>query len=100
MTQDDYLKLAEAGGAGEVLTDAEAALLVNKEFGFEASRIEILHEAEVAVEPEGARYVSLKQVPRRPIYASTDWNYVRFNVRAGGTWYWEMIDGSLYEVCL
>jgi hypothetical protein len=87
--QDDYLKLEKVA---EVLTDAEAILLINKEFGFEAARIEILHEAEIDVTESGSRYVKIEKVSRKPVKASTDWNYIRFNVHTRATtWYYEMV---------
>lgn len=103
MTEQDYeiLKVAAQNGKSAGMSDAEAALLVNRDFGFEASKIEILHEAEVDVTEPGSRYVRTKQVPRPPMYAATDWNYVRFNVHgAPAIWYYEMINAQLYPVLL
>jgi hypothetical protein len=100
MTQEDYARLAESGGA-LALGDAEAILLINKEFGFEAARLEILREAEVDVTEEGARRVKTEKAKREPMYAASDWNYIRFNVRtAPATWYYEMINANLREVLL
>ena len=96
LPQDDYLKLEKAA---EVLTDAEAALLINKEFGFEAWRIEILHEAEIDVTENGARCVRIERAQRMPVFASTDWNYIRFNVYTSPSiWYYEMVNGDLHFV--
>jgi hypothetical protein len=108
MTQERYTALEEAARSlvghcdiSTVLTDEEAILLINKEFGFEASKIEILHEAELDITEQGARYVKTEQVSRPPMYASTDWNYVRFNVHCRpATWYYEMINAQLYQVCI
>lgn len=98
MKQDDYAKLEKCGTE---LTEAEAIVLINKEFGFEAARIEILHEAEIDVTEEGSRYVKTEKTPRKPLYEATDWNYIRFNVRtAPATWYYEMINASLHVVLL
>ena len=98
MTQEDYNRLA---GCGETMTDAEAVLYINKEFGFEAGRIEILHEAEIDKTPEGARYITLEKAPRPPMYSATDWNYIRFNVRTvPATWYYEMVNAQLYQVLI
>jgi hypothetical protein len=81
------------------LTDEEALILINDEFGFEVSRIKILREAEIDVTKEGARYVELIKVPRRPVYESTDWNYIRFNVRGcAAEWQYEMVNAQLFEV--
>lgn len=108
MSQERYAKLEKHAvelvghcDISTVLTDAEAVLLINKEFGFEAGRIEILHEAEIDVSEEGSRYVKTAKVPRKPVYAASDWNYIRFNVRtAPATWYYEMINADLYTVMI
>lgn len=96
LPQDDYLKLEQSA---KVLSDAEAILLVNSEFGFEAARIDILHQAEIDVTVKGSTYVQYAKVGRKPLHCSTDWNYVRFNVRTSpATWYYEMINGHLHFV--
>jgi hypothetical protein len=108
MKQADYEKLEKAAKAevghtdtNTLLTDEEAKVLVNDEFGFEASRIVILHEAEIDDSEPDSRYVKIKKIPRIPLYESTDWNYVRFNVRGcAGEWYYEMINGGLYQVSI
>ena len=108
MTQEDYAALEKSARAAvghcdcsTVLTDAEAILLVNTEFGFEASKIEILYEAELDVAEPGSRYVKTEKVARPPMYASADWNYIRFNVHCRpATWYYEMINSELYQVCI
>ena len=107
MTKDDYNRLEEHARAlvgrcdmSTVLTDAEAILLINKDFGFEASKIEILHEAEVDATEPGARYVTIEKASRPPMHAASDWNYVRFNVHCRpAIWYYEMINAQLYQVC-
>jgi hypothetical protein len=108
MTPRQYDELAKHAAAlvgncdiSTMLTDAEAVLLINRGFGFEAGRIKILHEAEIDVSEEGSAYVKIKKVPRRPVYAATDWNYVRFNVHTGAAiWYYEMVNAQLYPVLI
>ena len=108
MSQEDYERLETAAKAlvghcdvSSLLTDSEAAMLVNSEFGFEASRIVILHEAEIVISEPGAQYLKFEKVPRMPLYDSTDWNYVRFNVRACACeWYFEMVNGDLRPVLI
>lgn len=102
MSQQDYEKLeksakmdAELGDPKSLMTDEQAILFVNSEFGFEASHVQILHEAELDVTEPNARYVSIEKIARKPLYVATDWNYVRFNVRACGTWCYEAINGDL-----
>ena len=116
MTQAEYEKLYNAavgprstldcsGNSVEkpngYLTDEEAKILINDEFAFEVSRVKILHEAEIDIGEPGSPYVRTKKVPRVPVNESTDWNYVRFNVRGcAAGWFFEMINGQLYEVCI
>lgn len=93
LEQESYLKLEQScSGCEEILTEAAAKILINKEFGFEASRIRIYTEVKT-YENVGGRLVGKDTYTRKPLYASTDWNYIRFNV-AG--FQYEMIDGSLY----
>jgi hypothetical protein len=83
------------------MTEERAKILINDEFGFEVSRIRILHEAEIDKTEDGARYITLEKVPREPLYEATDWNYIRFNVRGcAAEWYYEMIGAQLYEVSI
>jgi hypothetical protein len=101
LSQPDYEQLEEAATLDGYLTDAEARILINDEFGFEVSRIKIMREAEIDVTKDGDRQVTLERVPRRAVYRSTDWNYIRFNVRGcAGEWYYEMVDGQLNQVYL
>jgi len=102
LTQKDYLRLEKAAedltghcDSSTVLTDAEAILLINGEFGFEASKIQLLHEAEIDVTEEGARAVKIEKVPRKALNVSTDWNYARFNACG---WQYELVNGSIHFV--
>lgn len=108
LSQADYEKLEKSAESlvghcdcSTVLTDEEAKILINKEFGFEASRIEILHEAEIDVTPVGSGYLKIEKVSRKPVYSATDWNYIRFNVHtAPAVWYYEMVNAWLYQVSI
>lgn len=93
MSEDDYQKLR---GDGEwEISEAEAKILINKEFGFEVSRIVIIHE--VANYIKNGHYVRKHQsFKRKPQYCATDYNYVRFNVRG---WQYEMVNGDLNIYC-
>lgn len=70
----------------------EAKAKVNREFGFEFSRIEIITEVETYTVKDHRLYKD-KTYTRQPQYESTDFNYIRFNCMG---WHWEMIDGELY----
>ena len=67
----------------------------DNEFGFERSKITILHEVD---EYEINRHSQLrrtgKKIDRRPIYCATDYHYIRFNV-GRGQWQWEAWNGQI-----
>ena len=77
------------------LTEAEARKLVSEEFGFDETRVTVLDTTSVLeISRKGVlRCVGAKN--RKPLYFSTDWNYVYFKV-AG--YYYEMVDGELERV--
>ena len=95
ITQADYAELAESvpGGAARYMTDAEALDWVCSEFGFDRSKVTILHEVN---EYEINRHRQLrrtgKKIDRRPVYCATDYHYIRFNV--GRNW-WECWNDQL-----
>ena len=93
MSEDNYQRLR---GDGEwEISEAEAKILINKEFGFEVSRIVII--SEVANYIKNGHYARKHQsFKRKPQYCATDYNYVRFNVRG---WQYEMVDGDLKIYC-
>ena len=59
---------------GETISEDRARLLLNSEWGFEASRI---------------------QLQGTPYYDATDWNFIRFRC---GALDWLMKDGELYQI--
>lgn len=76
VSQANYEILKEHG---RVLTDDEAAELVENEFGFNRGKIKILHAVE---KREINRHKMLRvsgEIERLPIYRAEDWNYVRFD---------------------
>ncbi len=95
ISQADYTELAESvpGGAAHYMTDAEALDWVCGEFGFDRSKVMILHEIN---EYEVNRHHRLrrtgKKIDRRPVYCATDYHYIRFNV--GRNW-WECWNNQL-----
>jgi len=100
MSQEDYEKL-EKSGENNVLSEYEAIYIVNKELGFEASKIKILYEAEIDVSEPNSQYLKFEKKPRNPLYESTDWNYIRFNIiTRSGEWTYEMVNGDLYFVSI
>lgn len=108
MSQSDYENLEKSAESlighcdkNTVLTDDEAKKLVGEEFGFEISKIEILHEAEIDISEADSPFLKIKKVPRKPVYDASDWNYIRFNIHGcAGEWYYEMINGDIQPVIL
>ena len=93
MSQDKYLKLR---AAGDNICYDTAKNIVAKEFGFQIDKIEIITEVETF---EVSRHYRLRRkdtFTREPLYCSTDWNYIRFNV---GNLRYEMINGELEQYC-
>ncbi len=93
--QKDYAELAECvpSGAAQYMSDEEALGWVCHEFGFDRSKVTILHEIELKeINRHGLWRRTGKKIDRRPIYCATDYNYVRFNV---GGWQWEVMNGKL-----
>lgn len=93
----EYTKLAESvpSGAAHYMTDTEALDWICCEFGFDRSKVTILHEIN---EYEINRHSHLRQtgkkIDRRPIYCATDYHYIRFNV-GRGEWQWEAWNGQI-----
>ena len=97
VTQADYADLAGSvpGGAAHYMTDEEALDWVCDEFGFDRSKVTILHEID---EYEVNRHHQLrragKKIDRRPVYCATDYHYIHFNAGCGA-WQWEAWNGQL-----
>lgn len=95
MTQRDYVKLKEDSFT-KVMTDEEAANFIAEELGFNAERVKIIHTVETFEVNKHRQMRAAETYDREPLYSSTDWNYVRFNVN--GIEY-EYIDGQLEMYC-
>lgn len=94
--QADYERLVEAGGTRE-LSDDEAADMIAGEFGFDRSKIVIVHEV---VKEEINRHRQCRKVgtiPRKALFNAWDWNYIVFNIRGNVTMGYEMYDGDLRQ---
>jgi len=92
--QADYERLANDGTTRE-LSDDEAADLIANEFGFERSKIVIVHEV---VKEEINRHHQCRRVgtiPRKALFNAWDWNYIVFNVHGNLTTAYEMHNGEL-----
>lgn len=91
MTQRDYVKLREDRFT-KTMTDEEAANFIAEELGFNAARVKIIHKAETYEVNKHHRMRVAETYEREPLYESTDWNYVRFDV-CGMTY--EYVNGQL-----
>lgn len=95
MTQRDYVKLREDSFT-KVMTDEEAANFIAEELGFNVKKVKVIHTVETFEVNKHRRMRVAETYEREPLYSSTDWNYVRFNVN--GIEY-EYIDGQLEMYC-
>lgn len=94
MDDKRYEALAKAG---RKMSDEEAQELIADEFGFQKDRILVLHNIGVFQQSQKKNLIrKTNSKARNPVYESTDWNYVRFNVGTKGlTWMYEMVNGEL-----
>lgn len=95
MTQRDYVKLKEDRFT-KTMTDEEAANFIAEELGFNAERVRIIRKAETYEVNKHRRMRIAETYDREPLYESTDWNYVRFDVN--GIEY-EYVNGQLEMYC-
>lgn len=95
MTQRDYVTLKESSFA-KVMTDEEAANFIAEELGFNVKRVKIIHTVETFEVNKHRRMRVAKRYDREPLYDSTDWNYVRFDVYGMA---YEYVNGQLVMYC-
>lgn len=93
MSQDDYLALERCG---DVMTEDKAAEWVAEEFGFKPEAVKIKTKVGTYEVNRHRRVRNGETYERKPIYCSTDWNYVRFNVTGNVTWQYEAVNGELH----
>lgn len=96
VSQNDYDTLANDRDTQE-LTDEEAADIIAREFGFDRSKIVIIHEV---LTYEINRHRQLRKTgttPRKALFNAWDWNYIVFNIKGNVTMGWEMHDGELQQ---
>ena len=92
MTQKDYEHLEQS--AKKLLNETEARALINKEFGFEFSQIDLVCEVDVwELDETTKKYVHKAKHHRQPLFDAWDWNYIRFNVKG---YQYEFINGDLH----
>ena len=95
VSQAAYEKL-EAAGARE-LSDEEAADMIAEEFGFDRSKIVIVHEVAKEEINRHRRCRKVGMIPRKALFEAWDWNYIIFNVKGNVTHGYEMYNGELQQ---
>lgn len=91
MDQENYETLSSSAFSDR-LSDLMATETINKAFGFELDRIKIVRTVHTYESNRYGRMRKAMEYAREPVYASTDWNYIRFD--CAGRQY-EMINGEL-----
>lgn len=80
VSQSDYIKLFESAGT-KVLSDDEAKKILNEFFGFELNKIKIIKTVPKLEKAVNNRLRMVGEYKREPVYNSTDWFYIRFDVQ-------------------
>lgn len=93
VSQAEYEKLEKAGA--RELSDEEAADMIAEEFGFDRSKIMIVHEVKKFEINRHRRCRAVGTIPRKALFEAWDWNYIVFNVRGNVTRGYEMHNGEL-----
>ena len=94
MEQESYEHLANSG---RVMTDEEAKAFIADECGFAPEKIRILHEVSTFEVNKYHRLRVAAKHDRKPMYESTDWNYVRFDC---AQFMYELVNGELRFYCI
>ena len=92
-SQERYDKLNNCSSRKE-LTDQEAIDLIADEFGFNPSKVRIIHSVKQYEVNRHGYLRCIGYAERKALYDATDWNYIRFDV---GNWYYEMVNGNLQQ---
>ena len=97
MNDTSYDALAKSG---RKMSDDEAEQLISDEFGFQKDCVNVRHHIGVFQKGKNNRIRKTDVKKREPVYESTDYNYVRFDVATQGlTWMYEMVNGELERWC-
>lgn len=92
MPQNAYMELLNCDFT-EVFSEEQVKKFLHDECGFSEEMVKIHGEAETYEVNRHHRLRIREKIPRKPLYASSDWNYIRFS--CGGIDY-EYVNGSLY----
>ena len=84
-TQTEYeeIELDASSGIGRFLTDEEAIQVIADETGFDKDKVIIRHSVSAYEVSNSGETRNTKQIPREPIYVSSDYMYIRFAVKCG-----------------
>lgn len=94
VSQADYERL-EADGSRRELTDDEAADLIANEFGFDRSKIRIVHTAPKQEINRHRQVRTVGSYDRKALFDVWDYNYILFNVIGNVAMGYEMHNGQL-----
>lgn len=92
--QAEYEELLNCSGTRE-LSDDEAASMIADEFGFDRSRIAILHEVDTWEINRHRQCRRSGTIPRKALFNAWDWNYVAFRIKSDAGIDYEMHNGHL-----
>lgn len=95
VSQEDYDELKESS-ITSIWSDNKAVEFLSSELGFEKERIQIIRTVPVYEIDRHRHYREVGTVERLPLYAASDWNYIRFD--CAGLQY-EYCDGELSFFC-
>lgn len=84
-TQTEYEEIEKdaLSGIGRFLTNEEAIQVIADETGFDKDKIIIRHSVSAYEVSNSGETRNTKQIPREPIYVSSDYMYIRFTVKCG-----------------
>lgn len=84
-TQTEYEEIERdaSSGIGRFLTDEEAIQVIADETGFDKDKVIIRHSVSAYEVSNSGETRNTKQIPREPIYVSSDYMYIRFAVKYG-----------------
>ena len=78
VSQEDYDELKESS-ITTIWSDNKAVEFLSSELGFEKERIQIIRTVPVYEIDRHRPYREVGTVERLPLYAASDWNYIRFD---------------------
>lgn len=82
---------------GEPISEDKAKEIIYTEFGFDKSLIQLVNDVASYEKNINTHQLRVAEKYNRvPMYISTDYNYIRFDVRG---WQYEMINGELVSYC-